>query len=134
MENCLFVYGTLLPGLAPPDVQPLIQRLQPLGPAGAPGRLYDLGEYPGAIFDPSSETRIAGYAFALPNDGPALLEQFDAYEGFLPDNALQSLFVRVRQTVTLADGRVVVCWAYHYNRAVGQAPLVADGDYVRRRR
>src|SRR4051794_6778720 len=51
MTSLLFVYGTLLPGQAPPAMRDLIARMSDLGPATVRGRLYDLGAYPGIILD-----------------------------------------------------------------------------------
>src|SRR5579871_961031 len=77
MCRYLFAYGTLQPGLAPPEIAPLVARLEPLGPGSIPGLLYDLGEYPGAILDPASPRTIWGTVFKLPAD-PTLLVQLDA--------------------------------------------------------
>lgn len=132
MQDYLFAYGTLRRGLAPKRVQPLVRELQWIGAGSAPGRLYDLGDYPGAIFDTSAETQIAGDVFALPQDAGELLEQLDVYEGFSAADIANSLFVRLRAAVRLADGREIDCWAYRYNREVGQASLMAAGDYAQR--
>jgi gamma-glutamylcyclotransferase (GGCT)/AIG2-like uncharacterized protein YtfP len=132
METYLFAYGTLRPGLAPPNAQHLVKSSRPIGVGSAPGRLYDFGPYPGAIFDPAASTQIKGDVLALPEDAEVMLAQLDVYEGYLPDDAPGSLFVRIRQTVTLADGREFSCWAYRYNQNVRQAPLVAGGEYARR--
>ena len=133
MQNCLFAYGTLRPQQAPRGVRHLIKDLRPLGAGWTRGRLYDLGDYPGAIFDLSAETRIEGDVFALPDDAKELLARLDAYEGFSPGDPSHSLFVRVRLPVMMAGGCEATCWAYRYNRDVGHAPLVAGGDYARRR-
>ncbi len=50
----LFVYGTLLPGLAPAELLPLFSRLRSLGAAGVAGLLWDLGSYPGLFIDPAA--------------------------------------------------------------------------------
>ncbi|MBI4584737.1 MAG: gamma-glutamylcyclotransferase [Planctomycetes bacterium] len=50
----LFVYGTLLPGLAPAGLLTLISRLRRLGAARVPGLLWDLGSYPCLIIDPAA--------------------------------------------------------------------------------
>jgi gamma-glutamylcyclotransferase (GGCT)/AIG2-like uncharacterized protein YtfP len=132
MQDCLFAYGTLRPGLTPKSVQPLVRQLQWLGGGSAPGRLYDLGDYPGAVFDPSAETRVVGDVLVLPEDAASLLKQLDDYEGFSAADIANSLFVRFRIDVKLADGREIDCWAYRYHREVGRAPLVAAGDYAQR--
>ena len=132
MQNYLFAYGTLRPGLAPPSVRRLVARLRLIGPGSAPGRLYDLGAYPGAIFEPSAECRVAGDVFELPADSLNLLADLDAYEGYATDDAAGSLYLRIRLSVTLADGRAIDCWAYRYNREVGPARRIESGDYARR--
>ena len=103
MTSYLFAYGTLLPWHAPPALEHVLTRLQPVGPATMPGRLYDLGEYPGAVLDATAETRIRGHVLQLPAAGD-LLQRIDRYEGFYPADPARSLFLRVKQTVTLASG------------------------------
>ena len=128
MPEHLFVCGTLLPGRAPKEIEGTVRRLSPVGRACVLGRLYDLGEYPGAVLDASSPTKIQGFVFSLPDD-PVVLQALDAYEGFEPGDALGSLFVRQETTVMLADGRTVSCWMYAYNRDPVGAPLIPEGDY-----
>ena len=131
MSDRLFLYGTLLPGLVRPPLDALVARLRPLGPATVPGRLYDLGPYPGLVPDPSAASRVCGELFALPDD-PALLAALDEYEGDPRADGTDGLFRRVDVVATLGDGRAVPCWVYVYNRAVGErAVLIAHGDYRR---
>jgi gamma-glutamylcyclotransferase (GGCT)/AIG2-like uncharacterized protein YtfP len=130
MSRYLFVYGTLLPDLAPSSLRELVGQLRPIGPASTSGCLYDLGAFPGAIREDESETRVQGEVFELPAD-PDLLAILDAYEGFDPSNPGTSLFVRVRRSVTLAGGDAICCWVYVYNGDLGAAPPIAEGDYRR---
>jgi gamma-glutamylcyclotransferase (GGCT)/AIG2-like uncharacterized protein YtfP len=131
MSDYLFVYGTLLPELAPQAVLNEVRQFIWLGRGVARGRLYDLGAYPGAILDAAAETRIVGQVCRLP-DNPEVLEALDAYEGYYyADPRPDSLFVRATTRVSLADGRELDCWIYIYNREAADAPLVADGDYAK---
>ena len=130
MSQYLFVYGTLRPGHAPDEIASVVGTLRRVGRGHLRGKLYDLGDYPGAVLDPSSGTEIAGEVFALP-DNPAALSQLDAYEGYDPGMPDGSLFVRKRRDVTLTDGRKLDCWVYIYNRDPGSAPLVSGGDYAK---
>jgi gamma-glutamylcyclotransferase (GGCT)/AIG2-like uncharacterized protein YtfP len=130
VSDHLFVYGTLLPDLGPESVRELVGRLRSLGAASVPGRLYDLGDFPGAVLSDEAG-RVQGQVFELPAD-PALLAALDAYEGFDPGRPETSLFVRVRHTVTLAVGGTVCCWVYAFNDNPGPAHLIEDGDYRRR--
>jgi gamma-glutamylcyclotransferase (GGCT)/AIG2-like uncharacterized protein YtfP len=125
MSECLFVYGTLLPGRAPAEVADAVRRLRRVGPGHVQGRLYDLGDYPGAILDRSSHSRIPGQVFELPDD-ETVLASLDEYEEFRPEDPRHSLFLRIKSPVTMADGHRLDCWMYVYNREPGSAPLWAS--------
>jgi len=114
MSAYLFVYGTLLPAHAPADIAPVVSMLRPIGEGSVNGVLYDLGEYPGAVLDPSSSFQITGTVFQLPDD-PSVLRALDAYEEFDPDTPGASLFLRVLQPVALTKGGTLQCWIYVYN-------------------
>ncbi|MBX7103047.1 MAG: gamma-glutamylcyclotransferase [Gemmataceae bacterium] len=124
----LFVYGTLLSGVANPAMAALMSRMQYLGPANLPGRLHDLGPYPAVVPDPDCPDHVRGELYALPRD-PSLLALLDQYEGFFPDRPAQSLFRRVRVGVARTDDRAVHAWVYVWNRDIGNAPVIAEGDY-----
>lgn len=123
----LFVYGTLLPGLAPPLIRDVVDRLEVVGPATIGGRLYHLGSYPGCVLDAECGRVIHGMALAIPDD--AVLERLDWYEGFVANDAQGSLFVRGTAHATMADGRAMEVWVYVYNRDVADARLIEDGRY-----
>ena len=115
MREYLFVYGTLLPGKEPPTVASVVKRLRPIGEAYVRGRLYDFGEYPGAIVDSRAATRIKGFLYEVPKD-PTILRRLDRYEGFDPNDPSGSLFVRRRRQV-MRDGKKLRSWVYEYNRS-----------------
>jgi gamma-glutamylcyclotransferase (GGCT)/AIG2-like uncharacterized protein YtfP len=125
----LFVYGSLLPPLAPAELRGSLAALRPLGRAALRGALYDLGEHPGAVPDAASARWIGGEVFELPRD-PALLAQLDAYEGFVPEHPERSPFVRVRCRVALAPGGELDCWVYAWRRDPRGAPRVDSGDWL----
>jgi len=126
----LFVYGTLLPDQAPAEIAMSVRKLRRVGEGHIRGRLYDLGEFPGAIVDSTAHTSVSGAVFLLPED-PAVLRSLDEYEGYDPTDPAASLFVRKECAIELTDGRNLSCWVYLYNRDPGQAPLVSSGDYAR---
>jgi gamma-glutamylcyclotransferase (GGCT)/AIG2-like uncharacterized protein YtfP len=101
-----------------------------LGPASVPGRLYDLGEHPGAILNAPATHRIHGDVLQLPTDS-GILDKLDRYEDYNPSDQAGSLFLRLRCEAELTDGRLIPCWIYVYNRDPGTAALVAHGDYAR---
>jgi gamma-glutamylcyclotransferase (GGCT)/AIG2-like uncharacterized protein YtfP len=124
----IFVYGTLLPGLAPPVIAETVNLLRVIAPATIPGRLYHLGAYPGAILDPSSDTFIHGQLLELPSQ--TVLERLDWYECYAAHDSAGSLFVRTTCEVTLGDGRKVNAWIYVYNRELSSACLIESGQYA----
>jgi gamma-glutamylcyclotransferase (GGCT)/AIG2-like uncharacterized protein YtfP len=115
MPSTLFIYGTLHPDRAPREIAAAARRLTPIGPATIRARLYNLGEYPGAILDATAPP-ISGELFTLPD--AATLAALDAYEDFRPTDPAASLFLRVETTATTPDGSHLTCWVYTYNREV----------------
>ena len=122
----LFVYGTLLRDFA--SLESWQRRVQAefVGRGRIKGKLYDLGEYPGAITD--SEHRVRGEVYELRNPGEAV-KLLDEYEEFFPLHPERSLFVRTVTPVVMDDGREMEAWAYFYNGQVDESKLIAGGDY-----
>ena len=113
MSTLLFIYGTLHPDRAPSEIAAAARRLTPIGTATIHARIYNLGEYPGAILD-STAPPIPGELFTLP-DAEALAA-LDAYEDYRSTDPANSLFLRVETTATTPDGSLHPCWVYVYNR------------------
>lgn len=110
----LFVYGTLRPEAAPPEIAEAARKLEFVSAATVAGRLLQLSEYPGLILDDAADApRVPGTIFAVP-DGRTLAA-FDEYEGFRVSNPETSLFQRTHATATLPDGSLRPCWVYVYN-------------------
>jgi gamma-glutamylcyclotransferase (GGCT)/AIG2-like uncharacterized protein YtfP len=128
-SESLFLYGSLLPTLAPAALRRDVARLRPLGRGALRGRLYDLGDHPGAVPEARAAGWIAGEVFELPGD-PALLARLDAYEDYTPGCPERSVFVRVRRPVALAAGGELDCWVYAYARDPGAAPHIESGDWL----
>jgi gamma-glutamylcyclotransferase (GGCT)/AIG2-like uncharacterized protein YtfP len=124
----LFAYGTLQPGRAPDEVADLVGRFERVGEGTVAGTLYDLGAYPGAVFDPQSSRRIIGTVFRLPA-GDRVLARLDDYEGFEPEAPERSLFVRRLYSVQLGEGAILRCWVYAYNGSMEHARMIESGNY-----
>jgi gamma-glutamylcyclotransferase (GGCT)/AIG2-like uncharacterized protein YtfP len=114
----LFAYGTLMHGYGLHGV--LAPRATAMGAATVRGRLVDLGSYPGLI---DGAGRVHGEIYRL--DDPELLSVLDRAEGYN--------FVRRRGMATLADGRRVRAWLYHYRGPRERATPIPDGNYRRAR-
>jgi len=127
MTGHLFVYGTLRAGREPPGLASLLAGRRRRAPARVPGRLHDLGAYPGAILDPEAGEVVG----ELVEVAPADLAILDRYEDHDPAAPATSLFRRVRTRARLPDGPRD-CWIYVYNRDPKGAPVVAGGAWRRR--
>ena len=125
-NDLLFVYGSLLDG----DNEfgnYLMRNTDFVGPAFFKGRLYDCGEYPGAIAD-NSGYNIKGSIYQLRNATSALII-LDDYEGFGVDQEQPNLFIRKLVTVSI-DNKPIECWVYLYNLAIEVLTEITSGDYM----
>ena len=123
MPELLFVYGTLLPGLAPPSMRPICDRLTPVGPATVQGSLYDVGPYPAVVT--GGENVVHGELLEI--DGDDTWRSFDLYEGCPGPGEGDGLFRRIRTVATTDTGESLDCWIYVYDRDLSRAKLVESG-------
>ena len=104
MLSYLFVYGTLQ--LGQPLHHELVRaRAEFVGWARMPGRLYDLGRYPGALA--AGDQVIPGELYRLPEPEPAL-RHLDTVEG--------RQFHRAMVRVMLEHGKPQQAWVYLLKR------------------
>lgn len=130
MKEHLFLYGTLRPGVTPKEIDSVVKRFRRLGSARVRGKLYDFGDYPGAVLGNKSRTEVRGELVELPSD-EKLLDALDEYEEFDRQNPRKSLFIRKKATIRLDSGSALEAWIYIYNKRPGKAPVVRGGDYLR---
>jgi gamma-glutamylcyclotransferase (GGCT)/AIG2-like uncharacterized protein YtfP len=127
MQNAfLFVYGTLLD-----DGNELAGYLKNnsgfYSEGKINGRLYDIGEYPGAILSSDNNEYVYGNILKL-NDTEKVLLVIDDYEGYGDEQVQPNLFRRVLAEALTETGRVN-CWVYVYNLSVDGLPLIKSGRY-----
>ncbi len=123
----LFVYGTLMRGSRSPYAKLLQARAQFLGEASASGRLYRLGRFPGAVFDPRSRAKVRGEVFRL--NAASILDALDAYEGCRPEDAQPQPFRREVIEIVLSRGGTLSAWAYPVAGKVSGRPLIVSGRF-----
>jgi gamma-glutamylcyclotransferase (GGCT)/AIG2-like uncharacterized protein YtfP len=128
MSTYLFVYGTLrrASGHA---AQFLTARGRLVGAASAPGRLYDLGAYPGMVDAVEESERVRGEVYEL-HEPEATLAALDRYEGCGPEDPHPWLYERVRVVVTLDGGEQLNAWLYLYRASLTGARHIPSGDYL----
>jgi gamma-glutamylcyclotransferase (GGCT)/AIG2-like uncharacterized protein YtfP len=99
----LFVYGTLKKDYDLKLKNRIVKDLEYIGKAKVGARLYDLGKYPGAVKDKSSE--VIGDVFLLSNT-EKVLKFLDDYEG--------EEYERAKEKIILRSGKVINAWIYWY--------------------
>ena len=92
------------------------------------GKLYDAGEYPGAVHLPDTDYKVQGIIVQLTNVEETL-KYIDDYEGFGDDQSQPNLFIRKLLTVQTADENVK-CWVYLYNHPTIRLNQILSGDYL----
>lgn len=124
----LFVYGTLRKGFRSHE---LLQRFHArlIGRGSVSGRLYDLGEYPGALAGATDAERVYGEVYFLPR-GEAAFRVLDRFESFDPARPESNEFERRETTVVLADGRKVRCWIYWMAGVRSAVRRIRAGNYA----
>jgi gamma-glutamylcyclotransferase (GGCT)/AIG2-like uncharacterized protein YtfP len=125
INNYLFVYGTLLD-----DDNEFGRYLKHncsyYAEGRFKGRLYDIGEYPGAVA--LSPGYVYGSIYVM-NDPAETLKVLDDYEGFGEEQEQPNLFVREVIEVEI-DVKKLACWVYLYNLATDNYPQVLSGKYL----
>jgi gamma-glutamylcyclotransferase (GGCT)/AIG2-like uncharacterized protein YtfP len=89
--------------------------------------LYNIGEYPGALYDPAATERIYGDVLLLNNDAD-VLTNLDDYEGYGHNQPQPNEFIRVTLPVDTASG-TIICQVYLYNLPVTGYGQITSGRY-----
>ena len=128
VSHYLFVYGTLLDGDNPYCA--FLKENSGFYDVGKlRGKLYDIGNYPGAILSTAPEVFVHGSIFLICHP-KATLKELDDYEGFGDDFSQPNEFVR--ELVEVATGETSLkCWVYLYNLPVSTFPEIKSGDYLK---
>ena len=124
----LFVYGSLRSDFNHPAHAYISEHfVLQAAPARVKGKVYDLGEYPGAIPTPENHF-IKGELYRLKEgqDFDWAIAQLDDYEGL---NETSSLYVRETALVYL-NNDTTTAWIYWYNMPVEGKHWIASGDVL----
>ncbi len=123
----LFVYGTLLqPGNE--FAAYLNKHCKFIGDGKIKGRLYDIGEYPGAVVGNAEERYIYGSIFMM-DDPEIILNVIDDYEGIGEAYSPPQEYIRKEVGIHTAN-EILNCWMYLYNLPVVAYNEVTTGDYI----
>ena len=96
----------------------LTQHSRSVGEGKTPGRLLDLGSYPGMVEPESPDDWVQGDIFEV-EDVDTIFSALDQYEGCVRPNPL---YDRRQTPVKLSTGNEVTAWYYHFcGKSDGQA-------------
>ncbi len=123
----LFVYGSLLSGTQSQMAKFLLEGNEFVGETHLPGKLYDLGRYPGFIYDEKAPEMVYGHLFAI-LDPAHVFGVLDHFEGINHQEPIQSEYLRI-QILHRFEGREIEVHFYHYNLSPEGLPLITSGDY-----
>ena len=124
----IFFYGTLMQGFGLRERAGIEPWIRFVGYGAVRGALFDLGAYPALV---AGSGTVRGEVYAC-LDPQRLLPRADALEHFDPDRPRAGEYRRETLPARLDDGRTLAVWAYVYNRPLGAAARLPEGDYRRR--
>ncbi len=135
-KELFFAYGSLLRETGNLQVdKAMAEAGDNLGRGFIGGRLYDLGEFPGALpaegaLPEATEGQVWGRLIAL-RDPAAFFAMMDDYEVFLPGQPRESEFIRSKTRIFLPDAATSYTGhVYFYNQSVAGKPIIPNGDYL----
>ena len=127
----LFVYGTLMQGHDNDAARRFHQEAVYMERGTIPGRLYHIGEYPGAIYDSSNRSeQIQGEIWRM-KDPASTLSWLDEYEEFGAQFPAPNEFIRRVLAVQPEEGYHLACYVYLYDRFTDGRAVISDGDWRR---
>ncbi|MCG5547398.1 gamma-glutamylcyclotransferase family protein [Halorhodospira halochloris] len=132
----LFAYGTILDNPQDPQVQAAITRYtDKIDDAYVPGRLYDLGSFPGAVpllgGKEQQQHWVKGQILEI-IDSHRVFKVLDAYEDADINHPKAGMFRREKVTVTpnSASEEPFTCYIYWINKVPPYAHRIEDGDWL----
>jgi|ERR1044071_201107 gamma-glutamylcyclotransferase (GGCT)/AIG2-like uncharacterized protein YtfP len=126
----IFVYGTLRRDPRHEMFHLLAKYGRYIGEASVPGRLFDLGEYPGMVW-PDDSKKVLGEVYEIdPTQWEQIISRLDEYEGCGPSDPDPHEYRRELVSARLSTGEMLRAWAYILNRRPAHMREIPSGDYI----
>ncbi|PKM88735.1 MAG: hypothetical protein CVU87_06860 [Firmicutes bacterium HGW-Firmicutes-12] len=132
MKEHLFVYGSLLKGALDPEVDEIIDKYcKPINWGYINGKLFDLGDYPGAILSIDDESFIYGLLYEI-SSPDIFFFVLDDYEDYFPGDLARSEYIRRKTEVRLNEhNEQIRAWVYEYNKSITSSqPYIESGNWL----
>ncbi|MEL4307779.1 gamma-glutamylcyclotransferase family protein [Joostella sp. CR20] len=121
-----FVYGTLRKKSNNPIAKKLHANSVYIGKGNTPGRLYNLGNFPGAVFETTSKNLIYGDVFKVETTNKQLEKLLDDYEGI--DDPSFNYYKKTTALIQVGTTQIKAV-VYHLIIATDSFQLIESGDY-----
>ncbi len=127
-HNFIFVYG-LLKSIYENDPAKFIRRnCSLIGEGSIYGMLYDLGSYPGAIYEKNSPSRVYGEVYQIDRNEKELVQFLDNFEGVGSQFKQPNEYIRSIIPVNISTG-IIKASTYLYNWNLDGAKMIDSGRY-----
>lgn len=123
----IFIYGTLKREFHNDVFASIEKDIEFVGESTIHGKMYDIGDYPGAI--PDAKSKIKGEVFKLKKPRK-VIHLLDEYEGYYPGKLTHSEYLRRKERINLEGKKNVTAWIYWYNDSLENKHLIRHQDYV----
>ncbi|MCF8715169.1 gamma-glutamylcyclotransferase [Joostella atrarenae] len=122
----VFVYGTLMSGFHNSIAEFLRKNSLFIGKGKTKGEIYDLGSFPGAVFNENATNFIYGEVYQINSNTNAVIKALDGYEGIYDSSfdyyEKREAFIQVNNTQIKAS-------VYHFKKSPDNFVLISHGDY-----
>tara|TARA_B100000953_G_C17884490_1_gene379113 strand:+ start:166 stop:561 length:396 start_codon:yes stop_codon:yes gene_type:complete len=122
----VFVYGTLINDFKNSIAEFLRNNSTFIGKGITNGEIYDLGSFPGAVFDENSFNTIYGEVYKITSNIEAVISALDTYEGINDPTfdyyEKKEAFIQVHTTQIKAS-------VYHLKKCPNGFKRIESGDY-----
>ncbi len=94
------------------------------------GKLFDLGDYPGAIVGNDTREKVVGDIFII-HDAPHTFAVLDEYEEVGNHFPVPNEYKREEIIVYTHQEEKLEAWVYLYNHPTGQLSPIFSGDFLK---
>lgn len=123
----VFVYGTLMNGFKNSIAEFLRNNSIFIGKGITKGEIYNLGSFPGAVFDENSLNIIYGEVYKITTNIEAVIAELDTYEGINDPTfdyyEKKEAFIQVNTTQIKAS-------VYHFKKSPNSFKRIESGNYL----
>lgn len=128
MQNHIFVYGLLKSMYDNEPARFIRENCSLIGEGYFPGKLIDIGTYPGAIYQKDSPTKVHGEVFRIDRNEIELVKYLDQFEGVGAQFEEPNEYVRKLIPIQMEENEIDAS-CYLYNWPIEGKVIIESGRY-----